>query len=177
MIDVSKFEGHTPSPWKFKANPRTEFITDYRIEQGCNNNSERFSFITTSTHVDIGVSPDMRLIESAPELLKELILAREEIVYLRKSIEWHCDLRMKAKLNSGDGGMIALPCVWVNDGFEKSDSVTTLCSKQPYFEDDVTKEYLDSMGYKYCPYCGKEILLHRDSAETGKDDFMAEEDY
>jgi hypothetical protein len=31
----------------------------------------------------------MRLIESAPDLLKELILAREEVVYLRKSIEWH----------------------------------------------------------------------------------------
>jgi hypothetical protein len=33
------------------------------------------------------------------------------------------------------------------------------------------------MGYKYCPYCGKEILLHRDSVEIDEDDFMEEEDH
>jgi len=58
-----------------------------------------------------------------------------------------------------DATTIQPPCIWKTneDGYDTS--VESGCGHAPYFEDEVTKEYLGRMGYKFCPYCGRVIIV------------------
>jgi len=58
-----------------------------------------------------------------------------------------------------DGGMIQTPCIWETNDDDMDSRVKSDCGHEPYFEDEVTKEYLSGMGYKFCPYCGRVIIV------------------
>lgn len=58
-----------------------------------------------------------------------------------------------------DGGMIQSPCIWETNDDDMDSRVKSDCGHEPYFEDEVTKEYLTGMGYKFCPYCGRVIIV------------------
>ena len=60
---------------------------------------------------------------------------------------------------SDDAGFIESPCIWETNDDAYDSRINSDCGKQPYFEDEVTKEYLFLMGYKFCPYCGKRIIV------------------
>jgi len=100
MIDLKQFEGHTPAPWEQGCPTRQpkEFFSNNEVLKRNIDGSNRTKVIASANHnFPEQAEVDARLIASAPELLAELKLAREEIAYLRKSVNHQCELRMKEK--------------------------------------------------------------------------------